>query len=95
MNLLSRIQLSLVLLSGLVVGSQAQQPDVSKREFKLVKIYFEGLVNQPEQKIIGLSGLQIGQTVTMEILNQASQRLIDTGSFSSVKFRYKYRGDDL
>ena len=95
MNLLSRIQLSLILLTGLVVGSQAQQPDVSKREFKLVKIHFEGLVNQPEQKIIGLSGLQIGQTVTMEILNQASQRLIDTGSFSSVKFRYKYRGDDL
>ncbi len=95
MNLLSRVPVSLWLFIGLAVGIQAQQQDVSKTPFKLVQINFEGLVNVPKEKATASSGLKIGQTILLENLKQTSQRLIESGLFTSVKLRYKYTGDDL
>ena len=95
MNLLSRVHVSLWLFIAFAVGAQAQQQDVSKTAFKLVKINFEGLASQSKEKATTSSGLQIGKTVRLENLKQASQQLLESGLFTSVKLRYKYTGNEL
>jgi outer membrane protein insertion porin family len=41
--------------------------------------------------VIAASGLHVGQTVVRNDLNAAAQRLLDTGFFSSVNYRYDFK----
>ncbi len=95
MNLLSRVHVSLSLIIVLFVGVQAHSQDISKTQFKIAKINFEGLTSVSREKAVEATGLKIGQTVLVENLKQTSQRLIDSGLFSSVRLRYNYNGDQI
>jgi outer membrane protein assembly factor BamA len=95
MNLLSRVHVSLWLIIVLFVGVQAHSQDVSKTQFKLTKINFEGLASVPKEKAVEATGLKIGQTILLENLKQTSQLLLESGLFNSVKLRYFYNGDQL
>ncbi len=92
MNLLSRIHVSLWLLFS-CIGIQAQ--DVSKTNFKLVKIHFEGLVNVSSEKANEASGLKIKQMIMLENLKKVPQHLLESGLFTSARLRYNYTGNDL
>ncbi len=63
--------------------------------WKLAAVEFKGLrINRPEVAL-GASGLQIGQSVGIPDLNAAAQRMIDSGLFSTIRYRYVYQGQDL
>ncbi len=63
--------------------------------WRLAAVEFNGLrINRPEVALEA-SGLEIGQTVSRQDLNAAAQRLVDSGLFSTIRYRYVYRGRDL
>lgn len=70
-----------------VVWAQEPPPDA---KLKLTKIEFEGLQAQKREKMIEISGLQADQTVDMEAVKAAAQRLTQTGLFGKVAYRYRY-----
>ncbi len=87
---LRRLAAAAVLGTLLWLGVRAQDTT-----WKLAAVQFQGLhINRPETAVEA-SGLQIGQAVTKDDLNAAAQRLIDSGLFSTLRYRYIYRGEDL
>ena len=80
-----------IFLPFLVLGQQ----DNNTRQFTLSQINFEGLKTIAADKAIAASGLQKGQTATLQQLKEAAQRLLGSGLFRQVKFQYKYLGNNL
>jgi outer membrane protein assembly factor BamA len=93
--MIKQARLLLCLIVVWLACSAHAQPDISTRQFTLAAIHFEGLKNIEAAKAVALSGLQKGQAVKLQHLNEAAQRLLESGIFGQVKYRYKYRGDDL
>ena len=56
---------------------------------KLVKIEFAGLSKRAPDVALAVCGLQIGQTITQDDIEQAAQRLSDTGWFKKLGYRMK------
>lgn len=83
-------RLGLLLL--LAWGSSLPAAD---EHWTLNKVNFEGLVNQSEAGLIPITGLKIGQTVTLADIKAAMERLGKTGMFSQLTFRYKYANGQL
>ncbi len=83
--------LLLVLLPAVVLG----QADLNTRQFTLSEIKFEGLKTIEASKAREASGLQTGQTATLQQLKEAAQRLLTSGLFRQVKFQYKYLDKNL
>ena len=73
-------------ISGLVIAClglvQAQQ------KFPLVDIQVVGTQRFPSSGVISASGLRLGETAAVEDFDSATQRLSETGLFSSVNYRY-------
>lgn len=78
------------------LGGQAYaQQDLNTRQFTLSQINFEGLKTIEVSKAREASGLQTGQTATLQQLKEAAQRLLGSGLFRQVKFQYKYLDKNL
>jgi len=73
-----------------VVSAQEPPPDAKMR---LTKIEFEGLQVQTRDKMTPVVQLQVGQTVDMEIVKAAAQRLTQTGLFDKVAYRYRFNSE--
>jgi outer membrane protein assembly factor BamA len=83
----SRSVILFLLIGVTVVFAQDPPPNA---KWRLTKINFEGLKSQPPEKMIAVSGLQIGQTIDFEAVKAAAQRLSQTGLFGKVAYRYRY-----
>ena len=57
----------------------------------IVQIAVTGSQRFTPAAVMAASGLHVGQTVTRNDLNEAAQRLLDTGFFSSVDYRYEVK----
>lgn len=68
-------------------GSRAQQSSNSQPG-RLAKIEFQGLERLKEEQAIAASGLKIGQAIDVDILDNASQNLINSGLFKKLSSRY-------
>ncbi len=90
----------LLILRGLVATALLGTPPalVGKAQestWTVAAVEFKGLrIHRPEVALHA-SGLEIGQMVGLQDLNAAAQRLIDSGLFSMVRYRYVYQGQDL
>ena len=85
---MSRSTLSLailVLLTSLCWGENR-----APLSFKLLSIHVKGLQHLPEDKVIAVSGLQLGRTATERDFQQAVQKLAGTGLFTDVAYKYEY-----
>lgn len=60
---------------------------------RLSKIEFSGLQRHTEAEAIAASGLQVGQSVDIPTLDAAAQRLLDSGLFKKLNYRYRTTGD--
>jgi outer membrane protein insertion porin family len=58
--------------------------------FKLVSIKVTGTKRYQPKEVIGLSGLQLGQTVSEDDFKRTAQLLGETGVFSNVVYSYQY-----
>ena len=84
MRLLQSAAALLAACGGLAAAAVAQHP--------LVEIEVAGNARLPAAGVIAASGLRKGQTVTRTQLKAAAQKLIDTGFFTSVNYRYIPKG---
>jgi outer membrane protein assembly factor BamA len=83
-----------VLYCGLFMGgSSIDAQSQSGGKMRLSKIEFIGLERHSPDAAIAASGLQIGQPVDISALDIAAQRLMDSGLFKKLSYRYRTRGD--
>ncbi len=64
-------------------------------EWRLAGVEAEGLQSLTVERIVALSGLTVGQPVAETDLQAAAQRLIDSGFFRTITYRYRYQGENL
>ncbi|HEV7857042.1 MAG TPA: POTRA domain-containing protein [Pyrinomonadaceae bacterium] len=90
-----RVHLSPVLLFVLLVCAPCMlaQQGQSAKKMKLSKIEFSGLQTHTESELITASGLQIGQIVDIAALDEAAQRLLDSGLVKKLSYRYHTNGE--
>jgi outer membrane protein assembly factor BamA len=86
MTLIAPLLLVIVSASGL-----AQQPAVG--ELKLTTIEFVGLKRLNKEQLIKASGLELGQPISVEALDAAAQRLMDSGLVHKLSYRFQTKGD--
>lgn len=75
----------LILLASLCWGQNKAQ-----LSFKLLSVHVKGLQHLPEDKVVAVSGLQLGRNVTEQDFQQAVQKLAETGLFTDVAYKYQY-----
>lgn len=74
--------------AGLASIARAQEPTPGQT-FKLAKIDFVGLKRLKPDEAVAASGLTVGQTVTMDTLDEAGNKLNQSGLFTSVDARMR------
>jgi outer membrane protein assembly factor BamA len=67
----------------------------AQQNFKIAKIEFEGLKNLSLDEIIATTELKVGQPFELAALDNAAQRLVDSGFFKNVAYRTKPNGDQI
>jgi len=67
-------------------------PAQPAQQIRLAKIDVVGLRQMTTEKFVAASGLQIGQQVDVPTLDAAAQRLLDTGLFTKLSYRYRVTG---
>ncbi|MBA3714668.1 MAG: hypothetical protein H0W76_19790 [Pyrinomonadaceae bacterium] len=91
-----RIMLALVLLLhclACVPGTFAQQQPTPST-VRLAKIEFTGLERYNKEQVIAESGLQVGQQVDVETLDAASNRLLNSGLFQNLSYRFTIKNGE-
>jgi outer membrane protein assembly factor BamA len=83
------VLLVVVLCAG---GARAQESAAQK--MRLGKIEVSGLQHTPLEEVIAASGLQTGQQVSVAALDEAAGRLLQTGLFSKLSYRYRTTGGE-
>lgn len=62
--------------------------------WRLSKVQFNELKKQNYEQMLTASGLKIGQEVDVEAFNAATKKLLATGVFKKVGYRYNYQGNN-
>ena len=60
--------------------------------FGLEKVSFEGAKRYTPQQLFKATGLQLGQPGSKEVFDQAQARLVDSGAFVAIAYRYEPAG---
>lgn len=68
-------------------------PQNPSTEAKLAKIEFLGLKRLTPEQLIKASGLELGQTVNLDALDAAAQRLMDSGMVLKLSYRFQTKAD--
>ncbi|MBV9923555.1 MAG: hypothetical protein JOZ96_00835 [Acidobacteria bacterium] len=86
-----RVKLALALLAACLLcaataRAQQQQPQQS---LKLERVEFKGLERVKEDEALGKSGLTVGQTVSIDDVEAAANRLLESGLFNNLSYKIK------
>lgn len=65
----------------------------SEAKKRLSKIEVSGLQQMTEEQVITASGLQVGEMVDVAALDAAAERLLGTGLFTKLNYRFRTSGD--
>jgi outer membrane protein insertion porin family len=68
---------------------EARQAQGAGQTFKLEKIEFKGLEHVTETQALEKSGLQTGQSVSVDAVEAAADRLLESGLFSNLSYKLK------
>jgi outer membrane protein insertion porin family len=69
-------------------GARAQQQP-PQQSLKLDRIEFKGLDRVKEEEALGKSGLTVGQTVSIDDVEAAANRLLESGLFTNLSYKIK------
>jgi outer membrane protein insertion porin family len=83
---LSALFLLALLLSAHAVYSQKPAPPQAMR---LGSIEITGLQKVTKEQAVAISGLEIGQQISVEMLDAAAQRLVGSGLFTNLSYRLR------
>lgn len=89
----SRICPLFILLACSLLAAQTRKlakKDLPLSAFKLIAVKVTGTERYKPDEILGLAGLQIGQTVSDDDFKRTAQLLGETGAFSNVVYTYQY-----
>jgi outer membrane protein insertion porin family len=75
------------LLLLLATAARAQQPP--QQSIKLDKIEFKGLERVKEPEALEKSGLAVGQTIDIDAVEAAANRLLESGLFTNLSYKLK------
>jgi outer membrane protein assembly factor BamA len=78
-----------------ILSSVATQEPPPGTKWRLDKLEFEGLKNHKQEDAAAITGMQIGQTVDLDLIKSAAQKLGTAGLFSGVRYRYRYSSDRI
>lgn len=74
----------------------AQQPTPTPQKvLKLASVEFKGLQRLKQETLIENTGLQIGQVITPEMVDEAAARLSDSGRFINLSYRFRSSGEQV
>ena len=73
-------------------GARARQAPAAQN-MRLNGIEFSGLQQHSQDEAIAASGLRIGQSIDIPALDAAAQRLMDSGLFKKLSYRYRTNGN--
>jgi outer membrane protein assembly factor BamA len=82
----------LAILSAFPVWAQEPPPGT---KWRLDKLEFEGLKNHKQEVAAAITGMKIGQTIDLDLIKSAAQKLGAAGLFSGVRYRYRYSTDRI
>jgi outer membrane protein insertion porin family len=77
--------LSFVFLS--IVSAGAASAQSAPQSIHLAKVEFKGLEKLSQDQALEISGLRTGDTITLDMLDVASQRMMDSGMFARLSYR--------
>ena len=86
-----RIALLTALLLSVFVSSSIC---VAQRQTRLTKIEFIGLQRLTHEQVLAASGLRIGQVVNPNVLDSATDKLMGSGLFTKVSYRFRSAEDE-
>jgi outer membrane protein assembly factor BamA len=86
--------LVVVVLVSILSSVAAQEPPPGTK-WRLDKLEFEGLKNHKQEDAAAITGMKIGQTVDLDLIKSAAQKLGTAGLFSGVRYRYRYSSDRI
>lgn len=75
------------------MNAYAQQTQGAAQTLKLDRIEFKGLEHVKESDALEKSGLQAGQSVTIDDIEAASERLLQSGLFQNLSYQVKGKTD--
>lgn len=74
-------------------AQQQQQTQGAQQAFKIDHVEFKGLERVKESDALEKSGLQAGQTVSIEEVDAAANRLLDSGLFEKLSYSVKGKAE--
>lgn len=80
---------SLLLLFACHHSALAQQP---QKPLRLGKVEVVGLERYTEEQVLAASGLQLGQPVDIQAIDEAANRLMSSGLFKKLSYRFRSAG---
>lgn len=86
------LAVSLALLMSLCLSQAARAQDAAQA-LKIEKLEFKGLERVSEAEAVEKSGLQAGQSVTIEAVDAAADRLLESGLFQNLSYNVKGKTD--
>jgi outer membrane protein insertion porin family len=91
----ARALLVTIVFAALAICSnaQSQQSQVPAQTLKLDRIEFKGLEKVKEADALAKSGLQTGQSVTVDDVEAAANRLLASGLFQNLSYQIKGKTD--
>lgn len=86
----------LILIFCLIPNALAQQPQPTPTKIlKIADIEFKGLKRFKQENLIEEMGLQIGQIITPEMVDEAAARLNESGRFTKFGYRFRSSGEQV
>lgn len=84
---------ALICFSSIIL---AQQPQPTPQKIlKLASVEFKGLQKLKSETLLEELGLQIGQVITPDLMDEAAQRLSESGRFANLNYRFRSSGDQV
>jgi outer membrane protein assembly factor BamA len=84
-----------LLLAAVFVPGSATAQSALPGVLRLTEIKVPGLQRFSEAQVIAASALLIGQRADLDAIGAATGRLVNTGAFEKVSYRYRRHGDEL
>ena len=88
-----RLTVFLIVSFQLIVPFALGQQSQGAQPLQLARLEFEGLKRYGREQIVEASGLKIGQKVTEALLDEAANRIVQTGFFTNVSYRLRAGGE--
>ncbi|HEX7998120.1 MAG TPA: POTRA domain-containing protein [Pyrinomonadaceae bacterium] len=91
----SRASLLLLLSLSLLTACVANAQQEAAKTLRLGKVEVSGLERYTQEQVLTASGLQIGQAIDIPAADEAANRLMSSGLFKTLSYRFRSSGNQV